>query len=78
MFADTNGNGVTVTGYSFNDPERTTFYVLPTWTDRGPDYFTLVSVQRGRQVLYSTDLKHWAPKHPPIPPRGVPLRNTLP
>lgn len=77
-FADTDGNGLMVDGYSFNDPDQTTFYVLPTWTDRGPNYFTLVSVRRGRQTWYSTNLRQWTRRPPPIPPRGVPARNTFP
>jgi len=80
MFEDTNHGGITVRSFRFNDPQQTTFYVLPTFTDPSPNYFTLVSVRRGGRTWFSTTLKpnSWRPAPPPIPPRGVPLRNTTP
>jgi len=71
---------MTVTPFRFNDPEETTFYAVPTFTDPNPSYFTLVSVKRGGKLLYSTTMKpdSWRPTPPPKPPRGVALQNTTP
>jgi len=74
---DTTGRTITAQPYRLNDPEQTTFYVLPTNTDPSPNYFTLMSKTRRGQTLYAPNLypKALGPFQP-IPPRGVPLRNT--
>jgi hypothetical protein len=71
-------DGFTITGYQFDDPDRTTFMRFPTPMDHHPGYFNLISkTRKDGTLVYSTDGINWLTK-PPLHPRSSGLSRRSP